>query len=499
MSLRTKMLLSLLAFLALVFGLVTLNLWLDAAQRARTEARRNADLVGRVIGDLARAWTARFPAGSGEAWAELSRRLGASELVSAWLVAEHRDGTFHPVASSDPLAPGLPRGEEDEFRKALEGVGVGPGGAVVWVPVLLPDGRRAVARLEVRGAALPSVEISGALRGIVTVMALGTALLVLNIVVLLHRMVLRPLDRLVEASTRVAAGDFSQKVSAGSPYDEMGRLAAAFNLMMDRISGEQRRLQDDVKTARHVLDETERQLFAAQRLSTTGTLAAGIAHEINNPLGGMINAARALGEGRLDPAKQGEYLGLIADGLERVRAIVQKILLFRPRPFEPRPVRLRDAVGQAVAFVAHRAEGKGVKVENAVPDGLPEVEADPVELAQAVLNLLMNAVDACVVGEGRIRVDARREGDRIVAVVEDNGCGMTEDELARCLDPFFTTKDPGEGTGLGLSVAHNIVLNHGGRLEVRSRRGEGTVVTLDLPLQQRARKGAVDGGIRGHV
>ncbi len=476
------MLLSLFSFLVLVFGLVTLNLWLDAAQRARTESRRNADLVARVIGDLVRAWTARFPSGSEETWAELSRRLSTSELVSGWIVAERRAGGFAPLASSEPHPEAPLAAEAAEFRRAMEGVEVAPGGTTVWMPLLMPDGRRLVARLAIRGAAVPSVEIAGVLRGILTVMALGTALILLNIVVLLHRMVLRPLDRLVEASGRVAAGDFSQKIPGDASYDEMGRLVSAFNLMIDRISGEQRRLQEDVKTARITLGETERQLFAAQRLSTTGTLAAGIAHEINNPLGGMINAARSLKEGRLDPAKQAEYLGLILDGLERVRAIVQKILQFRPRAFEPRPLRLRETVDQAIAFMAHRSQAKGVGVENLVPDGLPPVEADPVELPQALLNVLMNAVDACVVGEGRIRVSHWLEGGRVGISVEDNGCGMDPAELERCLDPFFTTKDPGEGTGLGLSVAHNIITNHGGKIDIQSARGRGTTVTLILPL-----------------
>jgi signal transduction histidine kinase len=478
-SLRTKMLLSLLAFLVLVFGLVTLNLWLDAVQRARAEAQRHADLVARVIGDLARSWTARAPAGSAEAWAELSRNLAHSELVSGWVVAEREGGQFRSVLSSGNRPDELLAAEAERFREAFDRVQLGPGGSAVWMPLVLADGRRYAARFEIRGAAVAGVEVRGALQGILTVMTLGTALILLNIVVLLHRMVLRPLDRLSAASARVAGGDFSQKIPAPATFDEMGRTIEAFNLMMER-------LEEGARSARRALGETEKQLFAAQRLSTTGTLVAGIAHEINNPLGGMINAARSLREGRLDPARQQEYLGLLADGLERIHAIVQKILLFRPRPFEPRPVSLRETVEQAAAFAAHRAREKGVAVEVDVPADLPPVEADPVELQQAVLNVLMNAVDACVVGEGRVRVTHRSDGERSVLSIEDNGCGMSREELDRCLDPFFTTKDPGTGTGLGLSVAHNIVTNHGGKIDIESERGRGTVVRLLLPCGVRA-------------
>jgi two-component system NtrC family sensor kinase len=488
MSLRTKMILSIFAFLVLVFGLATLNLWLDAAQRTRAEARRHADLVARMVGDLSRAWTARFPAGSGEAWVELSRRLSASELVAAWVVAERLPDGFTVVAGSGSRTEDPVPEESAIFQRALEGVEVSADGGTIWMPLLMNDGRRAVARLEIHGIPSQAAAISGVLRSIVVVMALGIVLILLNMVVLLHRMVLRPLDRLVEASGRVAAGDFSQKIPGPSAYDEMGRMVSAFNLMMERISGEQRRLQDDVKTARISLGETERQLFAAQRLSTTGTLAAGVAHEINNPLGGMINAARALQEGRLDPAKREEYLQLLLEGLERVRAIVQKMLQFRARPFEPRDLDLRGAVEQAIAFVAHRSRAKGVEVENLVPADLPPLKADPVEFPQALLNLLVNAVDACVHGEGRVKVNCRREPGALAVEVEDDGCGMDPEELGRCLDPFYTTKDPGEGTGLGLSVAHNIVTNHGGKFDIQSHKGRGTRVTLTLPCGGGAKK-----------
>jgi signal transduction histidine kinase len=256
----------------------------------------------------------------------------------------------------------------------------------------------------------------------------------------------------------------------------------AFNLMTDKIEGYHRTLQEDISRARLRITNTERRLFAAQRLSTAGTLAAGIAHEINNPLGGMVNAVRALKEGRLDGAKREEYLNLVLDGLDRVKTIVQKILQLRPRPFQAQPVHLRDAVDRAIAFIEHRARAKEVAIHNELPPDLPRVNGDPVELQQAFLNVLMNAVDACVVGEGVITVYHRGTAESVSVSVADNGCGMDEEEAARCMDPFFTTKDVGEGTGLGLAVAHNIVSNHGGKVEVRSERGRGSTFTLTFPV-----------------
>ncbi len=486
MSLRTKMMLSVFAFMVLVLALLTLNLWLDAARRAGNEAERNADLVARVVPDLFRAWTARFPAWTDEAWAELSRKLAHSEFVEKWTVVRVRqaggEAVIEPMISSELDPEARVREEKEQFRTALERTLVAEGGSRIYLSLYNAQGERFAARLDVRGSAVPVHGIADPMKGILTIMAIGTALLLLNVTVFANRFVLRPLSALVEASSRVAGGDFTQKIPEDGRFDEMGRMIRAFNLMIDKIAEHHRTLQEDVREARGKIQETERRLFGAQRLSTTGTLAAGIAHEINNPLGGMTNAARALREGKLDEAKRAEYLELILDGLERVRAIVEKILLFRPRPFEPRPVQVHEAVEKAIAFLDHLARAKEVGVRNELPADLPPVKGDPVELQQAFLNVLMNAVHACVMGEGMVTVYRRPGGDGVSISIADNGCGMSDEELARCMDPFFTTKDPGEGTGLGLAVAHNIITNHGGKIDIESTRGRGTTVTLTLPV-----------------
>ena len=482
MSLRTKMMLSIFVFMVLVFGLLTLNLWLDAAAWSQAESERNADLVARMVRDMVEAWTARFPASTEEAWARLSQKLEHSELVKDWTVVGLRDDRLEVMISSERDPGPLLEADEALLRSAFRSVRVEGRGARIYVPLEADDGRRFAARLDLEGPAVPSLGIGRAVRGILAVMALGTALILLNTYVFTNRLVLRPLGSLVDASNRVAAGDFSKKIPEGDTYDEMGRMVRAFNLMIGQIAQYHRTLQEDVRKARGEMRDTQRKLFAAQRLTTTGTLAAGIAHEINNPLGGMINAARVLTEGRLDEAKRAEYLDLILDGLERVRATVQKILQFRPRALEPQPVALRDSVERAVAFLDHRCRAKEVGIRNELPADLPLVSGDPLECQQAFLNVLMNAVDACVMGEGLVTVYHRLNEGSLSVHVADNGCGMDPEELARCMDPFFTTKDVGEGTGLGLSVAHNIVTNHGGKIELASERGKGTTVTLTFPL-----------------
>jgi signal transduction histidine kinase len=482
MSLRTKMMASIFVFMVLVFGLLTLNLWLDAAAWSQAEAGRNADLVARMVRDLVEAWTARFPATTEEAWAKLAQKLEHSELVRGWTIVGLRDDKLEVMISSERNPEPILAAHEADLRAAFSSVRVEERGARIYVPLEADDGRRFAARLDLEGPAVPVRDIGGAVRGILAVMALGTVLLLLNTYVFTNRLVLRPLGSLVDASNRVAAGDFSKKIPEGDGYDEMSRMVRAFNLMIGQIAEYHRTLQEDVRKARGEMRDTQRKLFAAQRLTTTGTLAAGIAHEINNPLGGMINAARVLREGRLDDAKRAEYLELILDGLERVRATVQKILQFRPRSLEPQPVALREAVERAIAFLDHRCRAKEVEIRNELPADLPAVSGDPLEVQQAFLNVLMNAVDACVMGEGLVTVYHRLREGALGVHVADNGCGMDADELARCMDPFFTTKDVGEGTGLGLSVAHNIVTNHGGKIELASEHGKGTTVTLTFPL-----------------
>ena len=161
---------------------------------------------------------------------------------------------------------------------------------------------------------------------------------------------------------------------------------------------------------------------------------------------------------------------------------MQKVLQFRPKEVEARPVHLRKVADQALAFCEHRMNQKGVTGENQISEDCPQVNGDPLELQQAFLNILMNAVDACSEGKGRVEIMDQVYDDFARVTFRDNGKGMSESELSRCMDLFYTTKDVGEGSGLGLSVAHNIVENHGGKLDIESQEGIGSSVHLILPI-----------------
>jgi signal transduction histidine kinase len=312
--------------------------------------------------------------------------------------------------------------------------------------------------------------------------------------VLISRLVVRPFAALAAAADRAAAGDLSARVPASGAGDEFDRTAEAFNRMAAEVSEHHEQLQDRVLQAIDRSRKAERHLVIAQRLAATGKLAAGIAHEINNPLGGMRNAVRSLARGDLDAGKTAEYLDLVQDGLARIEDTVKKVLLFTPRTAQPRATDLVDVARKAVALARHRLERNGVRIEERYADAGPvRLFGDPNELQQVALNLVINAGDAISekggddgprpAGGGVVRVGVATEGDAAILEVSDDGVGMTHEVLAQCFDFFFTTKPPGEGTGLGLAVVHNIVTNHGGRIDVSSEVGKGTTFRVVLPLE----------------
>jgi signal transduction histidine kinase len=310
---------------------------------------------------------------------------------------------------------------------------------------------------------------------------------------LLSRHVVRPLAALADAADRMAGGDKDARVPPTGTGDEIDRTALAFNRMAKEVSEYQAQLEDRVMQALSRIQQAEQHLAIAQRLAATGKLASGIAHEINNPLGGMRNAVRALSRGDLDPAKTAEYLELVQDGLARVEDTVKKVLSFTPRAVQPRPTDLAEVARKAVALARHRAERKSIElVEMLPPAGSAAVFGDPHELQQVALNLLLNAVDAIPDlrgpdgprAGGRIEIEVSVDGPSAFLRVTDDGAGMTPDVIAQCFDLFFTTKEVGEGTGLGLAVVHNIVTNHGGQIFVDSAPGRGTTFRVMLPREE---------------
>lgn len=310
------------------------------------------------------------------------------------------------------------------------------------------------------------------------------ALLLLVLWFLLDRVVTRRLQEVVRAAGRVAVGDYSTRVPETGRDDEIERVVEAFNTMMVQLGRLQGRLREQMGDVLAKARQTQDSLVIAQRLAATGRLAAGIAHEVNNPLAGMLNAVHALRTRDMPPAKRQEYLELVEEGLSRIQATVARILQFTPHKVAPRAATLNEVVRPVLALAKHRIEKDGVEVVVVEEDAGAQVFGDPYELQQAVLNVVLNALDALESsGRESPRLEFRTSADDSEArlLVRDNGTGMRDEDLAKAFDLFFTTKEPGKGTGLGLAMAHKILSDHGGRIQLRSRGTEGLDVEFVLP------------------
>jgi len=269
----------------------------------------------------------------------------------------------------------------------------------------------------------------------------------------------------------------SAEYAADGEAERLGLNISASPLrdMRRRVSGGVIVVEDITEQAR-----IEKRLAAAERHAVIGKLAARVAHELNNPLDGIlrfINLSIAL-KGDDDPTR--EYLSECKKGLERMVGIVSSLLEFSRSTYPThRDTKLNDVVREAVATLRHRASQQGVEVVFDLADNLPDLKCG--ELVQVFLNLTKNAYDAMKNG-GRLSVGSRLDGDAIRVTVVDTGCGMPEEIMHRVFDPFFTTKGPSEGTGLGLAICYDIIDKHGGKITVESEVDKGTTFTIMLPV-----------------
>ncbi len=229
-------------------------------------------------------------------------------------------------------------------------------------------------------------------------------------------------------------------------------------------------------------EELEEQLRHADRLAMIGKLAAGVAHEINEPLVSILGFAQLLQKEEMPEGQRKDLAKIITGGLH-AREIVRKLVLFaRQEPMKKGPVNLNDVIHESLAMLEAKCAGSQVQVDLKLADDLPRIVGDNVQLRQVVLNLMINAIQAMPDG-GRLKLDSSyRDGD-VVLLAQDTGVGMADDVKQKLFTPFFTTKDVGEGTGLGLSVVHGIVAAHGGTIDVTSELGSGTCFEVRLPAE----------------
>lgn len=302
-----------------------------------------------------------------------------------------------------------------------------------------------------------------------------------------RRTVTKPLRRLANVAERVAAGRYEERLPAAERFGELGPMVDTFNHMVAKVQGHTALLQSEVRAAVDEAKQKERALVLSARLASIGTLAAGVAHEINNPIGGMQNAVHRLLQQQDLAPRQRTYLELVQDGLARIARTARRLLDFSPRRVAAAEFALRQPVESALALVEHRLHKQGVELVCDVGGELPTVHGDGHEIQQVILNLLINALDALESRGrgGRIEIRAERTESGVRLRVEDDGPGMAAVDLPHVFDPFFSKKDRPDASGLGMFICYSIVQNHGGAIAVDSAPGQGFRVRIDLPSAAR--------------
>jgi two-component system NtrC family sensor kinase len=226
------------------------------------------------------------------------------------------------------------------------------------------------------------------------------------------------------------------------------------------------------------------QLRHADRLATIGMLAAGVAHELNEPVGNILGFAQLAKKCSGLPTTAQDDIEKIETASLQARDIIRKLLVFaRQRPPKKMRVNLNQVVEDGLFFFEARCAKEGVELIRTLSPNLPEITADPAQLSQVLVNLVVNALQS-IPGAGRITVETRFCDNSVCLIVADTGIGMSRQVLEKIFVPFFTTKDVGQGTGLGLPVVHGIVTAHGGSIDVESKEGHGTRFEIRLPVGQ---------------
>jgi signal transduction histidine kinase len=254
-------------------------------------------------------------------------------------------------------------------------------------------------------------------------------------------------------------------------------------------------------TERRQIDETQRrmqdQLRHADRLATIGQLAAGVAHELNEPLGNILGFAELAGGCDGLPSQAEKDLRNIVDSALFAREIIKKLLIFaRQAPSDREPMDLNHVIESGLFFVEARCTKAGIEIRRETDPTIPQITADPGQLHQVLVNLVVNAIHAMPAG-GELTIRTWSEGDHVVLSIEDTGKGMSDDVRKRVFDPFFTTKDVDVGTGLGLAVVHGIVAGHRGTITVHSEIDVGTRFELRFPLSATDCSDEANGEIHG--
>jgi len=325
------------------------------------------------------------------------------------------------------------------------------------------------------------------------------SMLVILLLVLLYfstNRFINPLLKIVEATQKIAKGDLSHKVKVNST-DEIGYLAESFNKMTDDLDAANKKLIEWGKTLEKKVEERTKELremqahlIQSEKLASLGKLAAGVAHEINNPLGGILIYSHLILE---DIDKETPYydnLRKIVKETSRCKEIVKGLLEFaRPKEPETSIVNINDVVEKALSIMETKTLFQNIKIKKKYSSSLPKITADSAQLQQVFINIIINAAEA-MEGNGSLTIETgiNDQEKQIYIRFQDTGPGIPEEVKNRLFEPFFTTKEVGKGTGLGLAISYSFIRKHKGTIKVKSRVNEGSTFIVKLPIKDEHKK-----------
>lgn len=311
----------------------------------------------------------------------------------------------------------------------------------------------------------------------------------------------KPIQKLIAGTRAVSAMQLDKPIEIDTS-EELGELARSFNIMRERLAAAiaeinqfAQSLEIKVEERTEQLKIAHQKLFQSDRLASLGQLSASVAHEINNPLSGVLNLSmlmqRIIANGGIPPERLPEfrkYLAQVVNETARVGRIVSDLLAFsrRSKP-QSAPADLNAIIKTTLSLLSHKLKLSNVETVLMLEENLPAIRCDSSQMQQVVINLVMNAAEATQNRDrGLVCINTRfkKESGEVVLEIKDNGEGIPPENLSKIFDPFFTTKGEGKGVGLGLSVVYGIVEAHGGDIEVKSKVGEGTTFIVTLPLSR---------------
>jgi two-component system NtrC family sensor kinase len=308
---------------------------------------------------------------------------------------------------------------------------------------------------------------------------------------LFTRFVNRPIDKLLAATKTAAHGDLDQTVRIKS-HDELGELSDSFNHMItelkrsrDDIEGWTQTLEQRVQERTRELQQVQDQLIRAGKMAALGELAAGVAHEINNPLTGVLTFSSLMLKKTDENHPWKRDLENIVQQTTRCRNIVKGLLDFaRQRKPDKKESDIHFLINRTLTLVENQARFQNIKMVKEFKTGMPMLFVDGDQIQQVFMNIIINAADAMGENGGTLTIKTAFNNGIVEVSFIDTGCGMSKDHLLKVFTPFFTTKETGKGTGLGLAISYGIVQSHGGEIEVESEIGKGSTFRIKLPIEK---------------